>query len=279
MEGGRIALIDCGQVKQIASSQKLRLADLVLQVSRYGKPGGPTALQLSETVKGFGVEFEDGAKPECGAALALLLFGGTSAELPGGYSSKELSAESPLREIKNFPNDLVMLGRATVIIKGIASKVGIPWNLADRFAEGARMALECGEDGCTVPIYSTIAPTRLGKDLPRSSAGGGSNRRRFKEVRDAFRLVRQVAKEWALGKAWESLPTSAKAFFIEREAKRLQKLEVAEQREDEELRRLREPAAANAAAAATAAAAAAAAPDSEGPSPSHATDPHHEKQA
>ena len=51
------------------------------------------------------------------AALALLLFGSTSTELPGGYSSKELSAESPLRAIKSFPEELVMLGRATVIIK------------------------------------------------------------------------------------------------------------------------------------------------------------------
>lgn len=230
-----------GQVKQIGASQKLRLADLVLQVSRYGKPGGPTALDLSETVKGFGVEFEETARPECGAALALLLFGGTGALLPGNYSSMELSAESPLRAVKNFPSDLVMLGRATVIIKGIASKVGIPWNLADRFAEGARMALECGVDGCSVPIYSTIAPTRLGKELPRSAAGwqGGGNRRKFKEVKDAVRMVRQVAREWAVGKAWETLPTSAKQFFIQREAKRLQNLEAAEQEEEAELRRMR----------------------------------------
>jgi len=219
----------------------MRLADLVLQVSRYGKAGGPTALQLSDTVKSFGVDFEENARPECGAALALLLFGGTGAVLPGGYSSKELSAESPLREVKNFPSDLVMLGRATVIIKGIASKVGIPWNLADRFAEGARMALECGVDGCSVPIYCTIAPTRLGKELPRSAVGGagGGNRRKFKEVRDALRMVRQVAREWAVGKAWETLPTSAKQFFIQREAKRLQRLEAAEQEEDDELRRVR----------------------------------------
>jgi hypothetical protein len=103
------------------------------------------------------------------------------------------------------------------------------------------MALECGVDGCSVPIYSTIAPTRLGKELPRSAAGGagGGNRRKFKEVRDAFRMVRQVAREWAVGKAWETLPTSAKQFFIQREAKRLQKLEAAEQEEDDELRRVR----------------------------------------
>lgn len=40
--------------------------DLVLSVSRYGKPSGPTAESLSEKVKAFGVEFEDDAKPEIG---------------------------------------------------------------------------------------------------------------------------------------------------------------------------------------------------------------------
>jgi hypothetical protein len=66
--------------------------------------------------------------PHQPAALALLLFGSTSTELPGGYSSKELSAESPLRAIKGFPEELVMLGRATVIIKvwlGLTGRLGV----------------------------------------------------------------------------------------------------------------------------------------------------------
>lgn len=242
MEGGRIALIDCGQVKQISNTQKLLLADLVLQVSRYGKPGGPTALQLSEKVKGFGVEFEETANAECGAALALLLFGSTGTELPGDYSSAELSAGSPLRQIKDFPPTFVMLGRASVIIKGIAGKLGIKWNLADKWAEGARMALECGEEGCSLPVYATIAPTRLGKDAPRIATSGGgaaSNRRRFSEVRDAFRLVRQVAKEWAAGKTWESLPQSVKQLVINREMRRLEKKEAKEAQEDELTRQQR----------------------------------------
>lgn len=242
MDGGRIALIDCGQVKQIGNTQKMLLADLVLQVSRYGKPGGPTALQLSEKVKGFGVKFEETANAECGAALALLLFGSTGTELPGGYSSVELSSGSPLRQIKDFPSDLVMLGRASVIIKGIASKVGLKWNLADKWAEGARMALECGEEGCSLPVYAKIALPRLGKDAPRaatSGQGAASNRRRFSEVRDAFRLVRQVAKEWAAGRTWESLPQSVKQFFINREMRRLEKKEAKEAQEEELTRQQR----------------------------------------
>lgn len=65
----------------------------------------------------FGVEFEEGAGEACGAAVALLLFGETGAPLPGGYSTVELSAESPLKKIKQFPQELVMFGRATVLLK------------------------------------------------------------------------------------------------------------------------------------------------------------------
>lgn len=166
--------------------------------------------------------------PHLAAALALLLFGSTSTELPGGYSSKELSAESPLRAIKSFPEDLVMLGRATVIIKGIASRLGVPWNLADKFAHAASTALQCGEEGCALPIYAMIAPVRLGKELPRTSGQAGS-RRRFSEVRDAFRVVRQVAKEWAFGKLWDLAPGRVKQWAIDRELRRIQRREAAEE--------------------------------------------------
>lgn len=75
--GGRIALIDCGQVKQIPASTKLRLADLVLAVSRYGKEPSPAAAAaLSEKVKAFGVEFKADARPEIGGALRLYLMDG-----------------------------------------------------------------------------------------------------------------------------------------------------------------------------------------------------------
>lgn len=75
--GGRTALIDCGQVKQIPASTKLRLADLVLAVSRYGKEPSPAAAAaLSEKVKEFGVEFTADARPEIGGPLGLLLMDG-----------------------------------------------------------------------------------------------------------------------------------------------------------------------------------------------------------
>ncbi len=188
--------------------------------------------------------------PPCTAALALLLFGSTSTELPGGYSSKELSAESPLRAIKSFPEELVMLGRATVIIKGIASRLGVPWNLADKFAHAAKLSLACGEEGCALPIYAKIAPVRLGKDAPRTAQGSGeqSNRRRFSEVRDAFRVVRQVAGEWLVGKAWDLAPHFLKQRLIDGELRRIR----AREEEEEAAAQAEEAAAAKAAKAAKA---------------------------
>ena len=49
--------------------------------------------------------------------------------MPGGYSNKELSAESPIKAIASFPQELVLLGRATILIKGIAKRLGTNWDL------------------------------------------------------------------------------------------------------------------------------------------------------
>lgn len=39
---------------------------------------------------------------------------------------------SPLKQLKAFPQELVLMGRATVMIKGIAAALGLKWNLAAR---------------------------------------------------------------------------------------------------------------------------------------------------
>ena len=49
--------------------------------------------------------------------------------MPGGYSNKELAAESPIKAIAAFPQELVLLGRATILIKGIAKRLGTNWDL------------------------------------------------------------------------------------------------------------------------------------------------------
>lgn len=58
-------------------------------------------------------------------------------------------------------------------------------------------------------------------------------------MRDAFRVVRQVAREWALGKAWENLPPKAKQFFIDREIKKIKKKEDEERQAEADAQGLR----------------------------------------
>ena len=41
-------------------------------------------------------------------------------------------SDSPLKQLKAFPQELVLMGRATVMIKGIAAALGLKWNLAAR---------------------------------------------------------------------------------------------------------------------------------------------------
>ncbi|CAM9344464.1 unnamed protein product [Chrysoparadoxa australica] len=201
MDGARVALIDCGQVKQLPVSQRLQLADLVVSIGKWGKPDAPSVEELAEKVKAFGVTCEDGAGDACLAAAALMLFGPTGCEMPGGYSNKELSNNSPLKYLKAFPQELVMMGRATVLIKGIASALDISWNLGEAWTPAARAAVLCGEEGCLVPVYAR-EPSPLGGSLPASDPG----RLRFTAVRSKWRETRSVAKDWMMGKMMETLP-------------------------------------------------------------------------
>ena len=126
MEGGAPALIDCGQVKQLPTSFRKKLAESVVIVARYiqaFEKGDQAACrdlvpELADAVRMFGVTVNDEvrengrvAEDECLAAVALLLFGTPEVDLPGGYSHSELSKESPIKKIGSFPQELVMLGR------------------------------------------------------------------------------------------------------------------------------------------------------------------------
>jgi len=114
------------------------------------------------------------AEQECAAAVALLLFGTPVVDLPGGFSHVELSNESPIKQVLAFPQDLVMLGRATVLIKGIASRLDIPWSLAEKWepackaaltaADGSRGGLQSGR----VPVWAKVGGLAPGPFVPTS---------------------------------------------------------------------------------------------------------------
>ncbi len=75
------------------------------------------------------------------AAVAMWLFDGSVEKLPGGYDKGELSPNSPVKELKSFPQDLVLVGRSSILIKGLSNRLGIPWSLSQEWAPIARKVL------------------------------------------------------------------------------------------------------------------------------------------
>lgn len=131
-----------------------------------------------------GVTFKPGNGDECAAALALVLFGHTDTILPGGYAGEEISIDSPIIQIVEFPAELVLLGRATVMIKGIANRLGISWGLSDRWAKLAQEALGSMDTPTSLmPVWSVSPPT-----IPSPSAivTRMSGKLRFKDVTKGF---------------------------------------------------------------------------------------------
>ncbi|KAH8056765.1 hypothetical protein JL721_9883 [Aureococcus anophagefferens] len=157
LPGGDVALLDCGQTKQLAAPDRKKLEDVVTALQAYrGDPdNGDHLATLADKIRAFGVELrprevaEGDAPPpaaaakldddSCLAALAVTLFGDKAVDvIPGGYSADELSGDSPLRRLKAFPQSLVLLGRAAVIIRGIASKLGVTYSLSDAWEAAAK---------------------------------------------------------------------------------------------------------------------------------------------
>lgn len=57
-----------------------------------------------------------------------------------------------------FPSELILLGRATVMIKGIANRLGVKWGLSDRWAVYAKETLALSEPSEYLPIWSVATP-------------------------------------------------------------------------------------------------------------------------
>lgn len=175
MDDGQIGLIDYGQVKQISGRNRETLGKVMVALSestgslKDQKKIGDLALEL-------GVEINPDAKDEAAAAIAMWLFDGSVTELPGGYDMGELSPNSPVRELSSFPQDLVLVGRSTILIKGLSSRLNIPWSLANEWA----------------PIARTVL-------------GGGRDPVAKKDARVRFRDVWMTMKQWGKGRATRTL--------------------------------------------------------------------------
>jgi len=142
LEDGSIGLIDYGQVKQISGRARQSLAKAIVALDDRKSDDDPDDLKkIGDLALELGVEVKEDAKPEATAAIALWLFDGSVEKLPGGYDKGELSPNSPVKELKSFPQDLVLVGRSTILIKGLSSRLGIPWSLSREWAPTARKVL------------------------------------------------------------------------------------------------------------------------------------------
>ena len=215
--GGAVALLDCGQTKQLAAPDRERLEAVIVALQAYRR--GPqddrkTLADLAAAIKQFGVELrprdvDEGAPPRdaaadaldddaCLAALAVTLFGDKSVDaIPGGYSADELSGDSPLRRLKAFPQSLVLLGRAAVIIRGIAAKLGVAYSLADAWEQAATQRI-----AGLPPWARKTQKTRQNDAAPGlrdlSRAVLATYRARLRAL--ATRLLPARAKKWIAGR-------------------------------------------------------------------------------
>ena len=175
MEDGSIGLIDFGQVKQISGRARQSLAKAIVALDDRKSDDNPEDLKkIGDLALELGVEVKEDAKQEATAAIALWLFDGSVDRLPGGYDKGELSPNSPVKELKSFPQDLVLVGRSTILIKGLSSRLGIPWSLSREWAPIARKVL--------------------------AGDNNGSSRTKMSDDRIRFRSVITILKQWSKGK-------------------------------------------------------------------------------
>ena len=141
LDDGRIGLIDFGQVKQISGRNRETLAKVMIALDEREDGNLEDMQRIGNLALELGVEIKQKAKDEAPAAIALWLFDGSAKELPGGYAMGELDPNSPVKELKSFPQDLVLAGRAAILIKGVSNRLGVPWSLSHEWAPIAREVL------------------------------------------------------------------------------------------------------------------------------------------
>lgn len=206
LSDGRIGLIDFGQVKQISGRSRESLCKVIIALDDRRDGVLEDQERVGQLALELGVTLNESAKPEAAAAVGIWLFDGSVDELPGGYDKAELSPNSPLKELKSFPQDLVLVGRSSILIKGLSNRLNIPWSLAKEWAPIARQVLDAN--------YNTSSTQREGES----------------NVRVRFRDVLHTLKMWFKGRATKimrTLPgpfrTRIAKFMLEREERKSRK--------------------------------------------------------
>lgn len=177
-------------MKQISGRNRETLAKVMIALDERVGVDRPEDLELiGNLALELGVELNEDAKDEAAAAVAMWLFDGSVESLPGGYDMGELSPNSPVKELKSFPQDLVLVGRSTILIKGLSSRLGIPWSLAREWA----------------PIAREVLKGNVAKLAGKKKSDGGRIR---------FKTVVSTLKYWAKGRATKfvtRLPSPARS--------------------------------------------------------------------
>lgn len=182
---GEVALIDWGQTKQISRRLKLNLARVITALANR-----PAVLEdkdfalFGKLVTEIGVKMTPTASNVTCAALAIWLFDSTP-ELPGGYSTNELSDLAPVRKVASFPQELVFVGRSTVLIRGIAAALGVEWSLAEEWA----------------PFAAQVLQPRKGVALRATETAV-----RFRQVLAMFGVAFLTLGQWLIRKTFGQLP-------------------------------------------------------------------------
>jgi len=176
LDDGTVGLIDFGQVKQISGRSRETLAKVMIALDSRESDDNPADLKkIGDLALELGVELNEDAQEEAAAAVGMWLFDGSVENLPGGYDKGELSPNSPVKELKSFPQDLVLVGRSSILIKGLSNRLNIPWSLAKEWAPIARKVLD-----------------QKYNQTPKA-ASVGENRIRFRDVIGTL-------KQWGKGK-------------------------------------------------------------------------------
>lgn len=151
-----------------------------------------TKKELADCARSFGITCVDGRESDddLACAIALVLFGDTGITLPGNYSSNELSPDSPIRLLTSFPQELVLLGRATVLLKGIAKSLGLPFSMVNQWHDDCKETLESSA-APSMPLWGTTNDS-IGDALMVPENDGTNKKIRLRQVGS---LMKQWAKE------------------------------------------------------------------------------------
>jgi predicted unusual protein kinase regulating ubiquinone biosynthesis (AarF/ABC1/UbiB family) len=185
LDDGQIGLIDYGQVKQISGRARETLCKVMIALDERTDDILGDMDRVGNLALELGVTIKDDALPEAPAAIGIWLFDGSATELPGGYDLGELSPNSPVKEIQSFPQDLVLVGRSSILIKGISNRLNIPWSLAQKWAPMARRVLE-----------EAYKPPSSDNINSRNNASTKAS-----TIRVRFRDVLRTLKQWGTGRA------------------------------------------------------------------------------